>query len=210
MSLDRISRRHFLGTALKGAGALAGGTMLRLGIPAAMAAAQAACSARDEGAAYVTLGADEAAQFDAIAARILPTTDTPGAREAGVIHFFDKVLGDQMADMLAPLRAGLAEFQTGLADRFGKASFAQLSEADQDAWLGEQDQTPFFSIVRMLTLCGFFAMSEYGGNRDQIGWKLINFAGHGAATYPFGYYDAEYTGVAFVDTPAMGGTAHGH
>ncbi|HSG91803.1 MAG TPA: gluconate 2-dehydrogenase subunit 3 family protein [Pseudomonadales bacterium] len=207
MSIDQISRRHFL----RGAGALAGGTMLRLSIPAAMAAAQAACSARDEGVAFATLGATEAAQFEAIAARILPTTDTPGAREAGVIHFFDNVLGDQMADMLAPLRAGLAEFQTGIAARFGGiAAFADLSAADQDAWLGEQDQTPFFGMVRMLTLCGFFAMSEYGGNKDQVGWKLINFAGHGAATYPFGYYDAEYAGVEFVNTTALEGAAHGH
>mgnify|MGYP001398258310 CR=1 FL=1 len=42
------------------------------------------------------------------------------------------------------------------------------------------------------TLMGFFAMSSYGGNKDNIAWDLIGFEGHGAAQPPFGYYDAEY------------------
>ena len=42
-------------------------------------------------------------------------------------------------------------------------------------------------------MVGFFAMSRYGGNRDNIAWDLIGFEGnHGAWEYPFGYYDAEY------------------
>ena len=26
-----------------------------------------------------------------------------------------------------------------------------------------------------MTIFGFFAMSRYGGNRDEIGWKLLGF-----------------------------------
>jgi hypothetical protein len=40
---------------------------------------------------------------------------------------------------------------------------------------------------------GVFCLSRYGGNRDDIGWKLLGMGGPPAAfTYPFGYYDAEY------------------
>lgn len=198
-----LSRRSFV----RGAGAAAGTSMLRLSAPALAAAAQVACERRDAAGpatAFVTLGAEEAATLEAIAARILPTTDTPGAREAGVIHFFDTVLGDQMAGMLAPLRAGLADFAP--AD----GAFASLADAEQDAWITAREDQPFFEQVRTLTLMGFFAMSEYGGNRDNLGWKLIDFAGHGAASYPFGYYDAEYRGEPWNGSGSRGGANHGH
>ena len=190
MTRESLSRRHFL----RGSGAAAGASMLRLTAPALAAAAQAACSARDEGAAFKILTAVEAAELEAIAARILPTTDTPGAREAGVIYFFDNVLGAQMAGMLQGIRGSMDSFQAGIAERFGGTErFSQLSEADQDAWLTDQQRTPAFGMVYPLTLMGFFAMEKYGGNRGGVGWDLINFEGHGATQPPFGYYDAEYT-----------------
>lgn len=198
-----VSRRSFV----RGSGAAAGASLLRIGAPALAAAAQVACERRDAAAtapAYLTLGVEEAAELEALAARILPTTDTPGAREAGVIHFFDTVLGGPMADMLAPLRGGLAGFVPS------DGTFAALSEAEQDAWITEREDTPFFGMVRTLTLMGFFAMSSYGGNRDNIGWKLIGFAGHGATSYPFGYYDAEYRGETYAGDAGTGGADHGH
>lgn len=189
MNDGKISRRQFV----KGSGALAGTSMLRLSAAAALATAQAACSARDEEAAFATLSADEARELEAIAARILPTTDTPGAREAGVIYFFDAVLGDRMSNMLPPVRSMLPRFQAGIAERFpGAGSFSDLEDTDQDAWLSEQANTPLFGMVRALTLIGFFAMEKYGGNKDHLSWELIGFDGHGKATPPFGHYDAEY------------------
>lgn len=198
-----LSRRSFV----RGAGAAAGTSVLRLSAPALAAAAQIACSRRDAAGPspqFVTLGAEEAATLEAIAARILPTTDTPGAREAGVIHFFDTVLGGPMADALPSLREGLAAFAPD------GAAFLALSEAEQDAWLTAREDSPFFATVRAFTLMGFFAMSSYGGNRDNVGWELIDFAGHGVATYPFGYYDAEYRGEAWDETETQGGAQHGH
>lgn len=189
MKGETLSRRHFI----QGSGALAGSSLLRLSVPAIMAAAQAACSARDEGVAFATLTASEAVELEAFAARILPTTDTPGAREAGVIYFMDNVLGDKFSEMLPGVRRMLAEFQEGIADRFdGALQFSDLSEADQDVWIGENEATRFFSVARSLTLWGFFAMSSYGGNKDNIAWELIEFSGHGAHQPPFGYYDAQY------------------
>ena len=29
--------------------------------------------------------------------------------------------------------------------------------------------------MRMLTLCGMFALPSWGGNRDEAGWKLLGF-----------------------------------
>ena len=167
--------------------------MLRLTAPALAAAAQAACTAKEQGSTFLTLSAAEATELDAIAARILPTTDTPGAREAGVIYFIDNVLGDELAHMLEGVRGMLAAFLAEARDRFPNTStFSELSEADQDLYLTEQQTTPFFGAARALTLMGFFAMSSYGGNKDNVGWDLIGFEGHRATQPPFGYYDAKY------------------
>jgi gluconate 2-dehydrogenase gamma chain len=139
------------------------------------------------------LGAEESADFAAIAARIIPTTDTPGSTEAGVIHFFDNAFADAMSDELESARSGLAKFNAALAEAGNAAPFGQLSEDKQDAFLATQEQGDFFSLMWEMTIFGFFAMNSYGGNKDHIGWDLIGFTGHqGAWAYPFGHYDAEY------------------
>jgi len=184
MSGNTVSRRLFL----KGTGSLAGSSAFRLSVPGLLALSEAACTARNEKTAFDVLGNKEAKVLDAISARILPTTDTPGARDAGVIYFMDKALGSFMSDELESIRAGLSEFESGLS-----TSFADLGEADQDAYLGTQDRSHFFSRVRFMTLAGFLGMTSHGGNHDQVGWKLLGFDGdRGAWQPPFGYYDAEY------------------
>lgn len=176
---------------LRAAGAVGGTALLRLGTPALAALGSNAVAARDAGAAFRTLGAGEARHFAAIAARIIPTTDTPGATEAGVVHFFDQAFSDDMNDALPPAREGLDALNTGLPD----GGFAALPEPEQDTLLSTIDGEPFFELMRVMTVFGYFAMSRYGGNREHAGWKLIGFDGHhGAWRPPFGHYDAEVHG----------------
>ena len=103
MNQDQLTRRLFL----QGSGSLAGSTMFRAAVPGIFALAQAACTARDEGMSFEVLSDAEAAAFEAIAARIIPTTDTPGAREAGVIHFMDKAFASFMQEDLDDARRTL-------------------------------------------------------------------------------------------------------
>lgn len=185
-----VSRRRFL----KSSGSLSGAALLRIGAPPLLAITQAACSARDEQRAFGVLGDREAADFAAIAARLIPTTDTPGATEAGVIHFFDSAFGAEMSGLLTSARDGLAEFNAALATQHpGTRSFAALDPDAQDAFLLSQESTDFFRLCWQMTILGFFSMSKYGGNKDHVSWELIGFQGnHGAWEYPFGHYDAEY------------------
>jgi hypothetical protein len=189
MHRDHLNRRAFL----RGSGALAGGTLFRAGIPGLAGLAQAACSARDEAADYENLSGDEAREIIAIAARILPTTDTPGATEAGAVYFFDQALGGLLSWAADSFRADLANFEAGIRERFpGAERFSDLDTADQDAWLASAEDTPFFADARFLTLAGVFAMGKYGGNRNDTGWKLAGMDGPPHAwSYPFGDYDAE-------------------
>jgi hypothetical protein len=59
--------------------------------------------------------------------------------------------------------------------------------------LVDNQETPFFGLMRVMTFAGFFGMSEYGGNKDGVGWELLGVdpMAH-VYTSPFGYYDEEY------------------
>lgn len=190
MSSDELTRRFFL----QGSGTLVGSTLMRAGVPAFAAVSQAACTAKEEAAAYENITNAEAREIIALAARILPTTDTPGATEAGAVYFFDKAFGTFFAELAGPARGMLAGFQAGVAATFpGAQVFSDLSESDQDTYLKSVENTPFFFGARFMTMAGVFGMSMYGGNRDNIGWKLAGMDGPPHAWLPpFGYYDSEY------------------
>ena len=139
--LPDVSRRTFL----RASGGAVGGAWLALQLPALVALAEAAAAAREAGAAFLHLSSREAAGFEAIAARIIPTDETPGAREAGVVHFIDQSLGGFMADAAGALRDGLEVLDTLASDAFEGEPFADLGPAAQDGLLREIEDTPFSS-----------------------------------------------------------------
>lgn len=161
-------------------------------MPAILAACREAQRARLVGEDFLILSEEEANEFDAIAARIIPTTATPGARQAGVIYFFDQVLGDRREEQLALLREGLRELQAETSVRFDAAYFCLLEEAKQDEILASIETTSFFSTIRYLSVAGMFALPEYGGNRDFVGYQVIGYENQGAWTAPYGFYDADF------------------
>jgi gluconate 2-dehydrogenase gamma chain len=141
------------------------------------------------------LSTAEAADVEAVAAQIIPTDDTPGAREAGVVYFIDRALATFLSQLSGDYRAQLAEFQAACRERHpAAASFASLSSEQQIAYLKGVDQTPFFATTRLLTLLGMFSLPAYGGNRDGVGWKLLGFEDAHIFRPPFGYYDRDYPG----------------
>jgi gluconate 2-dehydrogenase gamma chain len=134
----------------------------------------------------------QAADLEAIAMRIIPSDGTPGAKEAGVIHFVDKALATFAADQKAPMLAGLADLNQRVKAKWPSAtSFSALTPAQQDELLKTIETTPFFGQIRFATVVGMFANPTYGGNQNQAGWKLLGFEAHGIYQPPFGYYDAE-------------------
>jgi gluconate 2-dehydrogenase gamma chain len=166
-------------------------TWLKLSGPALAALTASACSARDRASPFSALSDSEAATISAIAARLIPTTDTPGASEAGVIHFIDRAFADGLSGDLDGARAGLAAFNLAVDTVQPGTPFSGVSPEVQDKILRDQEGSAFFEQIREMTIIGFFAMSSHGGNRDHLGWDLIGFEGHGAWTSPFGHYDGE-------------------
>ena len=171
---------------------MAGGAWLAAHLPALARAAEAAQAASAEGKPFRHLTAEEGADLEAIAARIVPTDDTPGATESGAVWFMDEVLGGVFAGSAAELRAGLVALNEDVAKRTGQTRFALLDEAQQDELLRLHDESGWFNLARLLTLGGLFALPSYGGNRDYVGWTLIGFEHRHVWSPPFGHYDAQH------------------
>jgi gluconate 2-dehydrogenase gamma chain len=140
---------------------------------------------------FQTLDAVTAAELDAITSQIIPSTDGPGAHEAGIVYFIDRALATFDSDLRASYRTGMASVQQKRKELFsGSTSVAALKSEQQIQLIHAIEKTDFFELLRTHTLYGFLGNPSYGGNRDKVGWKLIGFEDRGAFQPPFGYYDA--------------------
>lgn len=185
----QITRRLFL----QKTAAAARTSIIVLSLPAIMTSSAAASEAMQMGSTTLTvLTADEALEFAAISARIIPTDETPGATEAGVIYFIDHVLGTTRTEALVPLREGLALLLAQAQSTYGIAKFSALQPEQQDALLTTIEDSSFFGTMRYMTIAGMFSLPEYGGNRNHVGWELIGFEHAHVWAPPFGFYDADY------------------
>ena len=136
---------------------------------------------------------EQAVEVEAIAAQIIPTDDTPGAREAHVIYFIDRALATFDVDKQPLYVKGLEQIRAKVKKSFlKKLRFSELKQEQQIKLLKGIQQSDFFLLVRMHTVMGYFANPEYGGNYDQAGWKAIGFEDQFFFKPPFGFYDRDY------------------
>ncbi len=207
-TMNELNRRSFLlraGTGLSAAWVTANWPAL---LGAAMHAHKAAKAATPPKFEFFT--AEEAVEVTAITARIIPTDETPGAREAGVVYFIDRALATFAADDQKTYREGLPDLQSRVVEMLPSSSkFSDLAAEQQDRVLHSFDEnTPatrrafrarpgaqnFFETVRLHTIQGFLIDPEFGGNRDGVGWNLIGREREHMFQSPFGYYDKDYPG----------------
>lgn len=140
--------------------------------------------------AVKSLSAEEADILAAIAERIFPTTETPGAVEIGAVNYIDIALAGDYAPLRPLYSQGLRAVNRHSRAKFDK-KYSELSAAQQDAVLsdfeagaveGFKSAAEFFETVRYHVLEGVFCEPQYGGNKEMIGWRLVNFPGQ-----QFGY-----------------------
>jgi len=167
---------------------------------------------------------DEAIEVEAMASRILPSDETPGAKEAGVIYFIDRALVTFAVDSQKEYREGIAEVQALVAEKFPSAKkFSAATPEQQDAILevlsnsktnltasrGNRPNAagqPFFEALRYHTIAGFLIDpdSGRGGNRNGVGWKVIGRDPEHMFQPPFGALDRDYTGWQSADAEKKG------
>jgi len=135
--------------------------------------------------------AEQAAEVEAMAAQIIPTDETPGAREARVINFIDRALVTFEQDAKPQYTQGLKELETQTKQLVPSAAkFSALTSEQQIQVLTAMEKSPFFNLVRTHTVTGFFASPVHGGNANKVGWKLVSYNDSLNHKPPFGYYDA--------------------
>ena len=119
-----------------------------------------------------------------IADMIIPTTDTPGAREAGVGPFMDFMVEQTFdAEEQERFLAGLDEVN-GLSLRLTGVAFLDATEDQRVAVLSSmedeaealqsaEEDSPehFFHSIKRLTLFGYYT-SEVGMT-EELGWRMI-------------------------------------
>jgi len=190
---NNTSRREFL----RASGGALGAAWLGIHWPELATAAQHAheVAAGRVDHEFMVLTASQARDVAAIAAQVVPSGDTPGASEAGVVYFIDHIHAGLYARSAPEFLAGLAAFQAEFARQHpGTGPFADLDAPGQRAHLKSIELTPFFGTMKYLTIVGLLALPSYGGNEHKLGWKLAGFVDQHAWTPPFGHYDRDYAG----------------
>jgi gluconate 2-dehydrogenase gamma chain len=142
---------------------------------------------------FNVLTQDEAETLELIAERIFPKTSTPGAVEIGAVNYIDIALAGDYAPLLPRYRLGIRAVNRYARLKFGR-TFRSLSDELKDAVLvafeaGSTSEyksaAEFFDTVRCHVLEGIFCEPQYGGNKDMMGWRIVDFPGQ-----QFGYADA--------------------
>ena len=207
---DALSRRRFLLDSLTGVSA----AWVTSHWPAALAAADYAHAAARSTTppTFEFFTPEQAVEIDALSARIIPTDETPGAREAGVVFFIDRALNTFASDYQKTFNEGLPELQARAHEIFPNIlKFSAATPEQQDEILRSLDKDGpvverpfrsrpeaqhFFETLRSFTIHGFLIDpdSDKGGNRDGVGWKVIGRERGHMFQPPFGYYDRDYPG----------------
>ena len=208
---NHLSRRGFLSHSLSGISAAWVAAHWPAMLSAATHARQAAQSASPS--KFEFFSPEQAAEIDAISSRIIPSTDTPGAHEAGVVFFIDRALVTFAKDNQKLYTEGLPALQLRVRELFPavqKFSAATPEQQDQvleslDEQSGAGGRNPyrahggaqsFFETLRVHTISGFLIDPDANkrGNRDGAGWKVIGRDREHMFMPPFGYYDKDYPG----------------
>ncbi len=127
----------------------------------------------------------QARLVEAVSEQIIPADRDPGAKEAGVVNYIDRVLAGPHQRYQEKYRHGLASLQKTSLTQFSK-EFEQLAWGDQtkllqsmesgkvskELWTGPS-ASEFFNLLRDHTMQGFYGSPRHGGNRNYVSFKML-------------------------------------
>jgi len=114
--------------------------------------------------------------------RMLPRDEDPGALDANVPEYIDRMLQtENLQQMRSNFVPGVAALERR-AQRMFKTSFATATPAQQDELLTIFKNSPeksgeahWYEMLVVLVMEGFLGDPSYGGNKGEVGWKLVGF-----------------------------------
>jgi gluconate 2-dehydrogenase gamma chain len=118
--------------------------------------------------------AAEARTLEALCEQIIPSDQTPGAAQAGVVNFIDLQLTGPYRKHRNAYRSGLAALDQA-ARQFGNQPFAALETARQTEFLVhlQGENRRFFAMVIAHTMQGYYGDPRHGGNLDAVSWRML-------------------------------------
>ena len=117
----------------------------------------------------------EARTLGAVLDRLIPEDDTPGARQAGVIHYIDRQLKTRFPQHRNTYRDGLAA-----AERMAGGCLADAPPELQEQVIRDLEHNratqPFFELVLAHAMQGFYGNPRHGGNREFASWRMLGIS----------------------------------
>jgi len=107
---------------------------------------------------------------------LIPPDDFPGAYDAGVCDYLERLLQTDLAEHADFFRAGIDAIDAEALARFDKP-FAELSPTEQTATLVaiESKAPQFFEMLVNTTAEGYYSEPQQGGNRNVVSWAMTGF-----------------------------------
>jgi gluconate 2-dehydrogenase gamma chain len=126
----------------------------------------------------------QATLVGAIASQIVPADDFPNGKDAGVVFYIDGVLSGTYGKFYIEQYASGLKLIDELTHKQFNCDFSSATSDQQIAILksleaeehGSEGREFFFLLLRH-TMEGYYGDSQYGGNRDEVSWKMIGFEG---------------------------------
>lgn len=148
----------------------------------APAVAKSPKAARPLTTSHLTFTDDEFAIVSAAAERILPKDEDPGAIDAHVPQYIDRILQTaELQKMKGDFVPGVAALDRRCTRMFQKG-FVEVTPEQQDEVLTIFKDSPeksgeakWYELLVVLSLEGFLGDPSYGGNFEKAGWGLVGF-----------------------------------
>ena len=116
---------------------------------------------------------------------LIPPDDFPGAYDAGVCNYVERLLQTDLADEAELFVAGIDATDAEAVARYN-APFAVLTRDQQIAILEGIESgvvktswpiapAPFFAMLVNITAEGYYSEPQQGGNRGQASWVMTGF-----------------------------------
>ena len=153
------------------------------GVAAAATLPAVSCSNSRSPWRYLTAAEGEA--LGAFCECLIPTDEYPGAAWAGAVKYIDIQLYGHYRKHRSTYRSGVAALDGVSREQYG-ATFAaldskrqvellkavEMGNAPASAWKAA-DQKRFFALVLTHTMQSYYGDPRHGGNREQIGYRMI-------------------------------------
>lgn len=154
--MPRLPRRRFV----QAAGAVTAAGLL------------ASCGRRNS--PWRSFTAAEGRTMEALCEQIIPSDQTPGAAQAGVVNFIDLQLTGPYRKHRNAYRRGLAALDQAARQAAGQP-FAAFDPARQTGFLTnlQGDNRRFFGMVVTHTMQGYYGDPRHGGNLDAVSWRML-------------------------------------